>query len=115
MSSWPKTIGFAATLPSATWLIYSWCQVVRWHFQAEHPGSQGGYLCKFYWDFSWIGIVTAVALSLMLVVLHVRKRGTLYEVTYYFSIWLLVVWSGIALIAMELPFVPWFDLHGAHY
>ena len=115
MSSWPKTIGFAATLPCATLLLYGWCQVVHWHFHAEHPDGHAGGLPNFYWDFSWVGIAAAIVLGLMLVILHIRKRGTLYEVTYYFGIWLLVVWSGIALVAMELPFAPWFDLHGAHY
>ncbi len=69
----------------------------------------------YYWDYSWVGIVVAAILGLALFVFHIKKRGTLYEATFYFGIWLLVVWSGIALIAMELPFVPWFDLRGAHY
>jgi len=39
----------------------------------------------------------------------------IYETLFYFSLWLLVIWIGAAMIAMELAFVPWTDLHGGHY
>ena len=102
MNSWPKTIAFAATLVSATLLLAGWCEAVKNHFLAEHPGSNGGYLANFYWQFSWTGIVVACALSLILLISKIKKGPMLFEVVYYFGIWMLVVWVGVALIAMEL-------------
>ena len=112
MGSWFKTIGFAATFLSSTALISGWCQVVHFRFRVEHPGAVGSNISNFYWDFPWIGIGFATILSVILSAAHIRKHDALYNATYCFSIWLLVVWFGVALIAMELP---WGDLHGYHY
>jgi uncharacterized membrane protein YoaK (UPF0700 family) len=72
-------------------------------------------LSIIFWDYSWIGIVAAALLVAMLVIVHIKKLGRIYETVFYFSLWLLVVWIGAAMIAMELAFVPWTDLRGGHY
>jgi hypothetical protein len=115
VNNWPKTIGFGAVQVSAAALIYFWCQEVHFRFRVEHPGGQGAVLPNFFWAFSWVGIAVALALTAILVFSHVRKLGTLYETTYYFGIWLLVVWIGAALLAMEIAFVPTINLRGAHF
>ena len=115
MSFWPKTIGFAAVQVSFTTLIHLWCQAVRARFHAEHPEGNGAVIANICWDYSWVGIAVAVLLSAMLVFARVRKLETLYATTYYFGIWLLVVWFGATLVAGEIAFVPWHDLRGPHY
>jgi hypothetical protein len=92
-----------------------WCNGVKWRFHIEHPDGIGPSISHFYWHYSWIGILAAVLLSVTLVVSHRMKRGALYDVTYHFGIWLLVVWFGVALVAMELAFMPWVDPNGLHY
>jgi hypothetical protein len=84
-------------------------------FKTEHPGAIGGYLANFYWHYSWVGIIVSGILSCLLVWLRFKKSLFVAEVVYYFGIWMLVVWCGIALVAMEQPFVPWLDLRGAHF
>jgi hypothetical protein len=113
--TWPKTIGYGTTLLSATVLIHFWCNVVHWRFRYEHPDALGKGLSFIFWDYSWVGIAAAGLLNVLLIVSHIRRLGAIYETTFYFSLWLLVVWFGAALIAMELVFVPWTDLRGSHY
>jgi len=113
--TWPKTIGYGATLLSATTLIHFWCQIVHWRFRYEHPDGGVKGLTIIFWDYSWIRIVAAALLVAMLVIVHIKKLGRIYETVFYFSLWLLVVWIGAAMIAMELAFVPWTDLRGGHY
>ena len=110
-----KTIGFGATLVSAALLIHYWCQLVHVRFNVEHPGGQGAAISNLYWNFSWIGIAVGGALAGLLVVSHAKRLERLYEATYYFGWWLLVVWFGAALLAMEVSFIPWFDPRGDHY
>ena len=84
-------------------------------FKAEHPDGYGAAISNIVWDFSWVGIAVALVLAGLLVVSHVRKLDGLYAATYYLGLWLLVVWFGIALIAMEVSFIGWLDPRGQHF
>jgi hypothetical protein len=75
----------------------------------------GPRIAHFFWDYSWIGIAAAVVLALTLIVSHAKRWEGFYDATYYFGLWFVVLWFGAALVAMEVAFVPWFDLRGAHY
>jgi hypothetical protein len=111
----PRTVGFGAILLTATTAISFWCQLVQARFHTEHPDGFGPRIAHFFWDCSWVGIVVAIVLTAAFVVSHARKWDASYEVTYYFGLWLLVLWLGAALVGMEVAFVPWFDPRGAHY
>jgi hypothetical protein len=115
MSNLPKTIGFGAIQLSATTLIHSWCKVVHWRFEYDHPGGVGPVISHIYWNYSWVGIAVAAMLTGILVFSHIKKRSILYETTFYFGVWLLVVWFGFALVATDIAFLGWGDLRGRHF
>jgi len=115
MKIWAKTIGFGAVQITAAVLIHLWCLVVHWRFQMEHPEGYGAGFSNIFWNFSWSGIAVAAALSLGLIVLHLRNLDALYHAAYMFGVWFLVFWFGAALISMELAFVGWSDPRGMHY
>jgi hypothetical protein len=115
MNTWPKTIGFGAVQITFTALIHLWCQVVHMRFRAEHPNGHGAAIANICWDYSWVGIAVAVAFAALLVVSHVRKLGALYEWVYFWGIWLLITWFGATLVAMEVAFVPVYNVNGANY
>ena len=54
-------------------------------------------------------------MSILVVLLHWKGRPQLYEIVIRLGYWLLIVWAGFALIAMEIPFTPSVNLRGEQY
>ena len=100
---------------SATYLIKVWCYYVHLRFVSEHPTGQGVVISNFYWEFSWIGIVVGALLTAVLIICHVKKRHSLYEATFYFGMWLLIVWFGFSLSANEASFLGYSGLTGRRF
>ena len=112
---WARTIGFVATQLSAGVLIQLWCSAVHDRFKHFHPEGHGRALPNFYWDYSWTYPVLAVVLSGLLMGCHSSRRERAYDLLIPFGYWLLVVWVGFALIAMEISFVPFLNLRGENW
>ncbi len=113
--NWPRTISFGAIQITAGLSIHVWCQSVHDRFQFFHPGGDGRLLSNFYWNYAWVYIAFGVLLLALALTWHRLKRHTLYEVTVHFGYWALVVWAGVALIAMDVSFLPGLNLNGLDY
>ena len=93
-------------------LVQMWCRLVHNRFTYYHRGGQGRGLPNVYWDYSWAYTAFAALLTILVFFLHRTNRKLFYEATVQFGYWLLVLWAGFALIAMEISFVPDFNLRG---
>ena len=110
--NWPRTLGFGAIQITAGLLIQLWCWSVHLRFRHFHQGGHGRGLSNIYWDYSWGYTALAAVLLVLVIVWQHTKRPMLYEATMQVGYWLLVVWAGFALIAMEISFTPDVHLHG---
>lgn len=113
--SWARTWTFASTQITTAVLVHIYCTMVHHRFRYFHRDGFGRAIPNFYWDYAWGYLCLAVILSLLLVVLHARRRSLLYEWVMGVGYWLLLVWVGFALIAMEIPFTPITNLRGEWY
>jgi hypothetical protein len=106
--TWRNTIEHGAILLGASVVIHVCCQVAYAQFRAEQPDGVGKWVSAIFGNYSWVGIAVAVVLTAVLVVSQVGQLQAVYETTYNVSICLLVVWAGVALIAMGIPWISSF-------
>ena len=110
--NWPRTLGFAAIQITTGLLVQLWCWNVHLRFQYFHRDGHGRALSNIYWDYSWTYTAFTVLLICLAIAWQYNKKAILYEITIRCGYWLLIVWVGFALIAMEMSFVPDLHLHG---
>jgi len=115
MINLPKTLGYTAIQISAAALTWMWCAIVRYRFNTEHPTGVGSAMANFFWEFAWLGVVLAALLGGALILSDLKKWQRFYDWVFYFGIWLMVVWVGSAVCAMETPFVGRLSLDGRHF
>ncbi len=113
--NWSRTLGFVSTQLTTAILIQLWCSMVHHRFRYFHPSGWGKGLSNIYWEYAWGYTTVAALMSILVVLLHWKGRPHLYEIVVRLGYWLLIVWAGFALIAMEIPFTPSVNLRGEQY
>jgi hypothetical protein len=113
--NWPRTISFGAIQITAGLLISVWSRSVHLRFQFFHRGGDGRILSNFFWNYAWVYIAFGVLLLALALTWQRLKKNALYESTLHFGYWALVVWTGVALIAMEVSFLPGLNINGLDY
>ena len=104
--SWFRTVSFGLVQLTGTMLLQLWCGVVHTRFRGTHPGEVPAAITAWCWAWASVAPFVALVLSLALATAHLRGSSRAYDAVYYLGYWLLVVWAGFMLVAMEVSFVP---------
>ena len=110
-----RTCGFGAMQFAAGILIQMWCGLVHARFRIEHLGGLGPVLTNVYWNYAWAYSIVAGLLFITAAIFNRRERVVAYEITIQAGYFLLFVWTGFAVCAIEMAFVPIIHLHGPEY
>ena len=87
-------------------LLQLWSGLVHSRYRGTHPGEVPPAITEWCWDWASCVPFVALFLSLALAAAQLRGRARTYDAVYYLGFWLLVVWAGFLLVAMEASFVP---------
>jgi len=115
MNYWIRTIGFAMVQTAINTMVSFWIATVHARFKWEHPGGRGCEVAHLYWDYSWWYLAAIALQVIVLTIFAIKRWDRTYALTTYIGYTLLILWVGSAFIAMELPWIPYVNLLGAHY